>query len=516
MPNQTDKNVRRNYIIFALIFAITFLSRYLFSENNFFDADTVGVAFGSISYSLQNTRPHLPGYFLHVKLISFLTPIFKDVHQTMIILSALYSSFGVLLSFVLLKKWMSEQHALIITLLIAFNPMVWFYGVTPEVYSIDLFFSVLIVLLGLKSKTIYTLPILVALLSGLRQSSAVLIIPVYLFLWIKKFRSGEISIPKFIGSHFVGLLIGLAWFLLMSQTAGGIKEYFELYKVNSPLPSISLLQNIYQFSSYCFYVFVPIIFIFLFIPLRKKSLNISFSRDDRDLMLLLALWFIPSFLVFTFFHYNKGYFLISIIPLYTLAELLLKKDIIKEWVCWSVIVLQILFFIFIPYREPSVESMLTPEKRNRNLFETWQDRTFSSYLMASSRIKYQDDMIKRISTIIKEDNSNKNSVILLDPTLNLFARGLQFQFPTKTFITLDLHANDYYYEYNRLNMDSRKGLGKILNGTKVLTRLDFYNNYLKFIPANIVTRDNIVMIEITSQNHDKILFTYEELFLRKK
>ena len=75
MPNQTDKNIQLYYILFVLIFVITFLSRYLFSENNFFDGDTVGVAFGSISYSLQNTRPHLPGYFLHVKLISLLSPL---------------------------------------------------------------------------------------------------------------------------------------------------------------------------------------------------------------------------------------------------------------------------------------------------------------------------------------------------------------------------------------------------------------------------------------------------------
>ena len=515
MFNQTDKNVRRDYIIFTLIFAVTFLSRYLFSENNFFDADTVGVAFGSISYSLQNTRPHLPGYFLHVKLISILTSLFKDVHQTMIILSALYSSIGALLSYVLLKKWLSEQHALIITLLIAFNPMVWFYGVTPEVYSIDLFFGVLIVLLGLKIKTIYTLPIILALLSGLRQSSALLIIPVYLFLWIKKFRSREISIPKFIVSHFLGLLIGLAWFLLMLQTTGGIKEYFELYRINSPLPRISIFQNIYQFSSYCFYVFVPIVFILLFIPLRKKSLNIFFDREDKDLMLLLALWFIPSLIVFTLFHYNKGYFLISIIPLYTIAGLLLKKKIIKEWICWIIIALQILFFILIPYSESSIESMLSPEKRRQNLLETWRDRTFSTYLMAYSRIKYQDEMITGISTIIKENNFGNNSNILLDPTVSHFARGLQFQFPTVTFITLDLHSHDYYYKYNNLDIDLRKGLDKILNGTKVVTRLEFYNNYLHYISAIIVKRDNVAMIEINSQNHDKILSIYEELFLRE-
>ena len=500
--------------IFFLI-VVTLISRIIFAEKYFFDIDTVNVALGSISYSLQQTRPHLPGYFLHVKIISLLYYFFRDIHFSMMLLSIAYSVSGTLLIFILLKKWFVEQHAFMITLLIAFNPMVWFYGITPEVYSIDLFFSALVVLLGLKSKTIYTLPILIALLSGLRQTSGMLIIPLYIFLWIKKFKNGEISIPKFIGFHFLGLLVGLSWFLFMSRTTGGIKEYFELYQTNSPMPSISFFQNIYQFSSYCFYVFVPIGFIILSMPLRKKSLNSFLSREDKDLMLLLALWFIPSLLVFTFFHYNKGYFLISIIPLYTVVGFLLKKNIIKKWICWVIIILQILFFIFIPYRESSIESLLSPEKRKQNLFETWKDRTFSSYLMASSKIKYQDEMISKISAIIKENDFKTNSNILLDPTISLFARGIQFQFPTETFITLDLHSHDCYFEYNRLNMDSRKGLDKIPNGTKVVARLDFYNNYLRSIAANIVKRDNLVMIEINPQNHAKILYIYEKLFLRE-
>lgn len=510
MSNQTDKNIPPDYLIFILILVITFLSRYLFSENNFFDGDTVGVAFGSISYSLQYTRPHLPGYFLHVKLISLLNPIFIDIHQTMIVLSAFYSSIGSLFCFVLLRKWFHAKTSLIITMLVIFNPLVWFQGSTAEVYSFDLVLSSLFVLLALDSKAIYLTPLLLALGSGVRQTSGLLLLPLYIYLWYEKYKTGKLSWHKVLISHIGGLAISLLWFIPMVNSTGGLSEYINLYKMNSPLPNISLAQNIFQFSSYSFFIFTPLILIMIFLKPRKKLFS-GLKNCDKNVVFILSLWLIPSIITFLFFTYNKGYFLISIIPLYAFIGLLLEKKILKFYGILLVLVMEILFFLIIPFKELPIQSIIKPGVRTINLFETWTDRTFSSYLMAYSRIKYQDDLIEELSGIM-EKNKFKN--IFLDPTTYLSARGMQLKYPNVTFITMDFYEHNSYYEYKGLDITVRKGLDKILVNSLLITRKDFYNYYLKNITKNVSNKSNYMSLLIEENDKDAIINRYQNLFTR--
>lgn len=510
MPYQPDKNIQRDYLIYSLIFVITFLSRYLFSENNFFDGDTVGVALGSISYSLQSTRPHLPGYYLHVKLISLLYPLFKNLHHAMIFISAFYSSIGALLCFVLLKKWFLIKTSLIITALIIFNPLVWFQGTTPEVYSFDLVLSSLIVLLALDSRAIHLTPILLGLGTGIRQTSGLLLLPLYIYLWYKKFKTGEVSWSKILLLHIVGLMIFLIWFIPMVNLAGGLSEYINLYKINSPLPNISLAQNIFQFSSYCFFVFTPVILILLFLKPKKKFLS-GLTDSDKNVIFILLLWLVPSLITFIFFTYHKGYFLISIIPLFSFIGLLLEKGMLKYYGVLFVFIIEILFFTLMPYKELTVQSMIKPDLRTQNLFETWADRTFSSYLMTYSRIKYQDDLIEELSVIVEK---NKSKIIFLDPTIYLSARGMQLKYPGITFITMDYYKPNSYFEYSGLNITSREGIDNVLVNSLLITRRDCYNNYLNAIVKNVNEDANYISILIDEKCKNAIMSKYQYLFIR--
>jgi len=510
VSNQTGKNIQPDYVIFILIFVITFLSRYLFSENNFFDGDTVGVAFGSISYSLQNTRPHLPGYFLHVKLISLLSPLFKDLHQTMIFLSAFYSSVGAVFCFALLKKWFQVKTSLLITALIIFNPLVWFQGSTPEVYSFDLVLSSLFVLLALNNRTIYLTPVLLALGTGMRQTSGLLLLLLYIYLWYKKYKTENLSGHKIFLSHIAGLVIFLFWFIPMVNSAGGLSEYINLYKTNSPLPNISIAQNIFQFSSYCFFIFTPLVLFFLFMKPKKKLLS-ELTDSDKNVIFILLLWLVPSIITFILFTYHKGYFLISIIPLYAFIGLLLEKRLLKYYGILIVLVMEILFFTLIPYKELPVQSIIKPDLRTKNLLETWTDRTFSSYLMAYSRIKYQDDLIEELSSIVEK---NKSKIIFLDPTIYLSSRGMQFKYPDVRFITLDFYKPNSYYEYKGLDISAKTGLDNVLVNSLLITRRDFYEIYLSGIAKNVNDRTNYISILIEERYKDSIITKYQNLFIR--
>jgi hypothetical protein len=510
VSNQTDKNIQPDYVIFILIFVITFLSRYLFSENNFYDGDTVGVAFGSISYSLQNTRPHLPGYYLHVKLISLLSPLLKDLHQTMIFLSAFYSSVGAVFCFALLQKWFQVKTSLIITALIIFNPLVWFQGSTPEVYSFDLVLSSLFVLFALNNRTIYLTPALLALETGMRQTSGLLLLPLYIHLWYEKYKTEKLAGQKIFISHIAGLVIFLLWFIPMVNSAGGLSEYINLFRTNSPLPNISFAQNIFQFSSYCFFIFTPLIGILIFLKPKKKLLS-ELTDSDKNVLFILLLWLVPSIITFIFFTYHKGYFLISIIPLYAFIGLLLEKRLLKYYGILIVLIMEILFFTLVPYKELQVQSIIKPVLRTQNLLETWTDRTFSSYLMAYSRIKYQDDLIEELSSIVEK---NKSKIIFLDPTIYLSARGIQFKYPGVTFITMDFYKPNSYYEYKGLDISAKTGLDNVLVNSLLITRRDFYNYYLKGITRNVNDEANYMSVLIEENYKDAVINRYQNLFTR--
>jgi len=505
-----DKKYLRNIVLCSSIFLITFISRIIFSEKYFFDSDTVGVAFGSISYSIQNTRPHLPGYFLHVKLISLISPLFQNVHQAMISLSAVYSSLGAVFCSILLKKWLDEKSSILITLLIVFNPLVWYQGSTTESYSFDLLLSALFVLLALNPRTIYLTPLLIAIGIGVRQTSGLLLFPLYIYLWYKKSKTERISIPKLLLSHFAALIICLLWFLPMVNSAGGLNKYFNLYKINSPLSNISTLQNIFQFSSYCFFVFMPIIIALLF-SIKKKSKALKILADEKNLILILSVWLIPSLITFIFFNYSKGYFLISIIPIYAFLGILLEKNKIKKTGLYFAIALQILFFVFYPYNPQSLQTLIKPEFRTKNIYYTWVDRTFSSYLMSYSRIKYQDDQLEKLSEIVEDA---KAKTIFLDPTIYLAARGMQLKYPALTFVTMDYYRPNSYYEYNGLNITAKKELDTVLLNSLLITRSDFYNAYLKSAVTNVSRKTDYIYLLVEENKKEILLHKYQNLFVR--
>ena len=282
---------------------------------------------------------------------------------------------------------------------------------------------------------------LLALGTGVRQTSGLLLLPLYIYLWYKKYKTEKLSGHKIFLSHIAGLVIFLFWFIPMVNSAGGLSEYINLYKTNSPLPNISFAQNIFQFSSYCFFIFAPLILIFIFLKPKKKLLS-ELTEFDKNVLFILLLWLVPSIITFILFTYHKGYFLISIIPLYAFIGLLLEKRLLKYYGILIVLVMEILFFTLIPNKELPVQSIIKPDLRTKNLLETWTDRTFSSYLMAYSRINNQDDLIEELSSIVAK---NKFKIIFLDPTIYLSARGMQFKYPDVRFITLDFYKPNSYY-----------------------------------------------------------------------
>jgi hypothetical protein len=166
-----------------------------------------------------------------------------------------------------------------------------------------------------------------------------------------------------------------------------------------------------------------------------------------------------------------------------------------------------------PFKELSSSSIIKPQKRDNNLLNTWVDRTFSSYLMSVSRIKYQDEMISELSDhIIKQ----KLETVFLDPTVYLAARGLQMRFPSVRFITMDYYLEDSFIEYKGLGIAVRKGMKDRLKNTLLITRKDFFESEVRKYLIDELILKKFVSAKIDDYSETQLYNLYSNLFLRNK
>jgi hypothetical protein len=176
------------------IFFLALISFYIFSESEgiYSSYDSASFAIATLDYNLKENLPHMPGYYFHIKIIDAMKHITGSTHSAMIWLNLLYSALGSIY-FLIFRKFVSDNDSLIITLLVMTNPMTWYYGCSAGVYPFDLFYSTIIVLLGMNSRTIYLTPVILTLGAGVRQSSGFFMFPIVLYFFISAYRSKQIK-----------------------------------------------------------------------------------------------------------------------------------------------------------------------------------------------------------------------------------------------------------------------------------------------------------------------------------
>ncbi len=506
-------------ILTAFVLAlITLLTRLIYTEHYFVDADTVGFALGSVSYSLEFTRPHLPGYFLHVEIIAFLRKIFGNVHTVMLLLSVFYSSLGAFFTYLLLRKWLNKITSVIISFLVITNPMVWYYGSVTDSYTFDWFFSVFIVYLMLDKKYVLFIPLLIALGAGIRQSTGFFLAVIFylFFFWEKLYKNFKFS--RLLISHIIAAAAGLTWLIPMVNSADGIENYLKLYSANSPLPRISIFQNFYQMSSYLVFVIVPYAAAAVEILFQWKSLKRIHLQIDYKMLKLILIWLIPPLLFFIFIVYSKGYFLLIIVPFYIILGIFLKDGLISPAPLIISVFINVLIFFYFPYNTPSIESMLNPMIRTIKNYEVWYERTTSSYLMAKSRIEYNDVSMEEISFLINQYSGSKGrgdiSYFFLDPTSSYFARGLQYEFPKLKLITMNQLSMGKYVLYENLDITEKRGLQDVLKNCVIISRSDFYSEYLFKYSGSSFSSSKYELMIPDEKFIKKIFDQYNFLFLR--
>ena len=475
-----------------IIIVLTILSRLLFSpwDKGGFAFDDGNFALAVQSYSVEDSRPHLPGYFLHVKIISLVSFFTGNAFSAMSLISALYSGIAMGLLFLLVINWFSKREALSIILFTATNPLVWFYGCNTEIYPFDLFFGIALVYLGLSSRWIYIIPSFIAFGAGVRPSSFVLLFPLYVFLWIVYHRKAAINWKKFILAHAVGVCFFIAWLFPMLRSIGGVSRFFALYRTHNPMDVMTLAQSIHRLVSYnaslVVAVFLVIIFK-LFVPGREEKSsqtgNKDFIKEINTFTQVLLVWIIPPLLIFACYVYSKGYMLLISGGISCLLFIFIRKHFFRNILFITVAVLQTIYFIAAPYSLPDVDSYVALRQRKHGLLQTWVIRMRSKYLLAQSQFRHLKKVDKLIAIISNDIVNNPENVfytkkyLLIDPTCPLVPRTLQVKHPHIRFAALDLHHEDCFFSYMGLDYENETGIRRLMQSSLIFGRTDFIRHY---------------------------------------
>jgi hypothetical protein len=539
---------KNDYIYIISLIALSLLLRYLTMPGSdiSYSFDTGNYILATDDYSIKDHRPHAPGYFLFVKMLEAASIFTKDAFSAFFLLSNLFIALSVSFLYLLVRKWVGVKGSFFLSLIFITNPIIWFYANIPETYSFDVLFSIAIVYVGVERKYSYlTLPFL-ALGAGVRISSGVLMIPIAIYLLYRAWKLRGISIKSLLLSLFFAIILFLLWFLPMISLSGGLSEWFSIIAMHNPFPdsreafsAISILKNsFYVFLYIAFFIGAALIsYIALFFSEKVYEEN----TNRAELIKTALIWLLPGLFFFIFYYYVKGYllllaggfYLLLALPLVNrlsysicslpplpvregwggIRNLITRRDgfagirnLITHRESWgkinflsphtiyyftliSAIGIQLLYFFIFPYTDPGLDYHYKSLREKLSTKELIQKRIFSDLSFSCAQLEALDrrynDVEKAILFTIKE---YPDKVVLIDPSVNAFARSFQPKYPQTKFAEIPPVFDNNYQYFSGLDSKTISGFKEILENMIIISTMasdEMYFKDMKQIIKNI-------------------------------
>ena len=219
--------------IYALVLFFTgFISRYILTVDNFSSLDSVQYAIGTFQFSLSAHTPPPPGYFLYIMTGKLFNLFLLNPHDSMVLISVLYSALIGVVVFLLGKRLFSTAAGFIASVLFLTSPVFWYKGVTIYGYLNVGFFLILTVLfcymvLEGKKKFAYLAMVSYSLAVGARPQELPMLLPFMVFIF------SFLSWRQRIKSLLLFSLTTLAWLIPLILVSGGMSTYMESLRQGS-------------------------------------------------------------------------------------------------------------------------------------------------------------------------------------------------------------------------------------------------------------------------------------------
>jgi len=421
-------------ILILIIMRIPFISSYLF------DWDAVQLALGMDNFNIEQHEPHPPGYFLYIYFAKFLNIFLNNPNSAMIAENIIFSAIALIIFYLITKKIFKNKFlAFLSSFIFVTNPFIWFHSEFPNVYMIDLCFSLIYFYLSyliiIQNKNLLWLfSTLLALGIGFRQSLIIFFLPLYLYACFYNFKFDKEKIIKLLLNFFIFIITLLLWLFPNSIILGGLDKFInfskEQFLISSKTTSIfslakldSLIKQFFNALKLLIYS-ASILSIFSLIAIFSKKIKISVKNS-----IIFLLCLVPSFLFYSFIHLGKIGYIMTITGIFMILGLFSISKIFKEKsqliIILFIIIIQIPFFIF------GIDRFL-----NNKIFLI----NVSPYDVSYLNLKNTDNRLEKIITEIKQYSIND--------TILITEANSPYIIPKSNFIKNMRHIGYYLPEYN--------------------------------------------------------------------
>ena len=329
--------------------AVALLIRLPFAAQRMWDHDSVQFALGVERYDLAAHHPHPPGYPLYIGLLKLLNVTGVDSLHGMVALAVLGGALGAGCIVLLTARLGGHIHVpplpagegegdgrggqgvrspLFAGALYATNPLLWFYGELPLIYALEGGITVLLAWLAVRMeegrRSFLVACAAFALAGGLRQSTMVLLAPLFLFgLW-RTWRQGRLTAGLFFGGAIWGAGLVLAWLVPLCRAAGGYGAYRRIgaEHFGTLLPQTSVLygagwgalaHNLEVLVKWALQGIFPGAVVLLLLWATAPGRIVPGLKLLASRLPWLLAWGLPPVLFFLLFHITKaGYTLIHL------------------------------------------------------------------------------------------------------------------------------------------------------------------------------------------------------------
>jgi hypothetical protein len=300
----------------VLLIAGTALTRTVFRSRFLYDLDSVNFALALQRFDPAVHQPHPPGYFLYVCLGKLSNAMFHDANAALVAISILASCGTVAMIHLLASTWFGCSPARFAGLIFICSPLAWFHGTVALTYIVEACFSVVIGYLCWRvyngsSRFIFPAAVALALATGFRQSSLLVLAPLFLF--------SVRCVPRRQTLWGIGALtlVTAAWFIPMLYVSGGAHTYLtSLWSLWRLVPARQTVFTSPIFTSLARLCLILAICALSFGPAALLLLRPSKS-ENKQLQIFTRVWLAPGLFLFTFVYLkfvNSGYLLVLLPP----------------------------------------------------------------------------------------------------------------------------------------------------------------------------------------------------------
>lgn len=288
-------------------FVVGVISRIPFRSQLLYHWDSVNFALGMDQFDVRIHQPHPPGYLLYVLLGRLVNLLVGDANASLVWISVVFGGLVASVVYLLGRRLFDRTEATIGALFALTGPAFWFYGGVALTYILEAFFVTAIALTCLETlRGNWQMALLSALLLGLaggiRQTTLVLMLPLWLFSLRRCHWWASLIAIFLVGLTVMAWLVptiilsgGLGPYLEASRSiGGGVLSNYELFSGGqSLLISLGPFVRLGMYLVYGLMLgFVPLLYEVIKVLGSDRTWLSRWLCDDR--VHVIALWLIPN------------------------------------------------------------------------------------------------------------------------------------------------------------------------------------------------------------------------------